>query len=94
MFYTCNVHVKCLYMYVWSYFLKLYYSEELYNIIIDGIIQGKRLQGVLETPIMGQIKNKTGDKTFKGMKEKANDYVEWRIGIVDQRTGRKNKNVH
>lgn len=64
-----------------------YPEEELYNIIIEGVIEEKRTAGRLCISYIGQIKNEARAKTFRELKEKANNRLEQRVVVVDQPTG-------
>jgi len=62
----------------------LRHPEELYNIILEGMIEGKKTAGRPRNFYIGQIKCDAKVKTFKKLKEKANNRSESRIGVVNQ----------
>jgi len=64
----------------------LRHPEKLHNIIITGVMDGKKTAGHPRNSYIGQIKSDARVKTFKGLKKKAINRSEWRIGIVDRPT--------
>ncbi|KAL4132882.1 hypothetical protein QTP88_009959 [Uroleucon formosanum] len=65
----------------------LRHPEELHNIILEGMIEGKKTAGRPRNSYIGQIKINAKVKTFKELKEKARNQLEWRIGVVNQPSG-------
>ena len=65
----------------------LRHLEELHNIILEGMIEGKKTAGQPRNSYIGQIKIDAKVKTFKELKEKARNRLEWRIGVVNQPSG-------
>jgi len=69
------------------------YPEELHNIILEGMIEGKKTTRHPWNSYIGEIKCDAKVKTFKELKEKARNRLEWRIGVVNQPSGwKKNRN--
>jgi len=62
----------------------LRHPEELHNIRLEGMIEGKKTARRPGNSYIGQIKWDAKVKTFKELKEKANNRLEWRIGVVIQ----------
>lgn len=58
------------------------HPEKLHNVILEGMIEGKKPAGRLQNSYMGQIKCNAKIKTFK--KENASNRTEWKIGVVNQ----------
>jgi len=52
------------------------YPEELHNIILEGMIEGKKTAGPPRNSYIGQIKCDAKVKTFKELKEKAHNRLE------------------
>jgi hypothetical protein len=65
----------------------LRHQEELHNIILEGMIEEKKTAGRPRNSYIGQIKINAKVKTFKELKEKARNRLEWRIGVVNQPSG-------
>jgi hypothetical protein len=65
----------------------LRHQEELHNIILEGMIEGKKTAGRPRNSYIGQIQIDAKVKTFKELKEKARNRLEWRIGVVNQPSG-------
>jgi len=65
----------------------LRYLEEIHNIILKGMITGKKTAGHLWNSYIRQIKCDAGVKTFKELKEKTSKRAEWRIGVINQPSG-------
>jgi len=51
------------------------------------MIEGKTTAGPPRNSYIEQIKCDAKVKTFKELKEKANNRLEWRIGVVNQPSG-------
>ncbi|XP_025413749.1 uncharacterized protein LOC112685915 [Sipha flava] len=62
----------------------LRHLEKLHNVILEGMIEGKKTAGRRRNSYIGQIKIDAKVKTFKKLKEKARNRFEWRIGVVNQ----------
>lgn len=65
----------------------LRHTEELHNIIIEGMAKAKKTAGRPQNSYIGQTKSDARVKTFKEPKEKASDRLEWRVKVVDQLLG-------
>jgi len=65
----------------------LRHPEELDNIILEGMIEGKKTAGRPWNSYIGQIKWDAKVKTFKELKKQASNRLEWRIGVVNQPSG-------
>jgi len=65
----------------------LRHPEELHNIILEGMIEGKKTAGRPRNSYIGQIKLDSKVKTFKELKERMSNRLEWGIRIVNQPSG-------
>lgn len=57
------------------------------------MIKGNGTAGRPRNSCIRQISNDAKVKTFKNLKDKAINRTEWTIGVVDQPTGRKKKEI-
>jgi hypothetical protein len=65
----------------------LRHQEELHNIILEGMIEGKKTAGCPRNSYTGQIKCGAKVKIYKELKEMASNQLEWRIGVINQPSG-------
>jgi len=65
----------------------LSHPEESHNIILEGMIGGKITAQRPRNSYIGQIKFDAKVKTFKELKEKASNRLEWKIGVVNRPSG-------
>lgn len=64
----------------------LRHPEELHNILLEGVIEGKKTVKHPRSSHIRQIKCDSRVKTFKKLKKKSNSRSEWIIGAVNQFT--------
>lgn len=63
----------------------LKHPEQSHNIVSEGVIEGKKTAE--RNSYVGRIKSDARGKTFKEIKEKANNRSEWSIGVLSRRSG-------